>query len=301
MARPLRAQRDLARPIVSNAMTVDARSFSPAGPAAKTSRDENFPVGSWLIAAPLRPHIAAFYAFARAADDVADDPALTSRVKLSRLDCFAEDLDGRPAVPAEAARMRVSFAATAVSPRHGHDLLDAFRQDATKSRYADWTELLGYCDRSAAPVGRYLLDLHGEDRGLWPAADALCNALQILNHVQDCREDCEQLDRVYLPQDWLREAGASEMDLRDRATPAIRAVLDRVLDGVDGLLAKAAGLPKGLRSRRLAMESAVILRLARRLARRLRRHDPIMTKVRLTGADFLAAGLGGVAAGLFRR
>ena len=83
---------------------------------------------------------------------------------------------------------------------HAAALLVAFRLDASKTRYADWDELMGYCRYSAAPVGRFLLDLFGEDRALWPRSDALCAALQVLNHVQDCGRDSRALDRLYLPQ-----------------------------------------------------------------------------------------------------
>jgi len=170
-------------------------------PSGKGAAGENFPVGSFLLPRALRPHLAAFYAFARAADDIADNPALAPVDKIARLDRMAKALEGAQggdSAPEKARRMRESLAVTDVSPRHCLDLLDAFRQDAVKSRYEDWHDLLDYCNRSAAPVGRYLIDLHGEDRALWPPADALCNALQVLNHLQDCGEDYRAMDRVYI-------------------------------------------------------------------------------------------------------
>ena len=149
-------------------------------PSGKGPEDENFPVGSILIAAPLRPHVARFYAFARAADDIADDCDLPPEEKLRRLAGFEDALMGRTDDPAfaEAAALRESLVATGIGPQHGCDLISAFRQDARQSRYADWESLMGYCERSAAPVGRYLLDLHGEAAAHYPAADALCHALQ---------------------------------------------------------------------------------------------------------------------------
>jgi squalene synthase HpnC len=268
-------------------------------PSGKSAKDENFPVGSWLLPAHLRPHIAAFYAFARAADDIADNESLDADDKVARLDAFAQALE-HGGEPAKAAALRTSLAVTGVPARHGLDLLAAFRQDARKARYRDWGELMDYCALSAAPVGRYLLDLHGESPGLWPAVDALCAALQVLNHLQDCQDDYRTLDRVYLPQAWLTEGGGGEADLtRDRATAAVRACIDRCLDGTDALLAMAAPFPARLKNRRLAMESAVVLALARRLAARLRRGDPVAGRVALSRGDFLICGLAGMLRGLF--
>ena len=126
------------------------------------------------------------------------------------------------------------MAACGVTTRHLADLIDAFKQDATRRRYADWYDLMGYCNRSAAPVGRFLLDLHGEDPTHWVASDALCNALQVLNHLQDCKDDYLALDRVYLPGDRMAAHGASVANLaEDHASPGMRRVLDDVLAGVE--------------------------------------------------------------------
>lgn len=269
-------------------------------PSGKGAADENFPVGSWLLPAALRPHVASYYAFARAIDDIADNPDLAPQDKLARLSAFdavltdpAEDRGGLE----KARRLRESLAATGVSTARGSDLVTAFKQDAVKLRYADWGELIGYCRFSANPVGRYLLDLHGEDPAGYGASDALCTALQILNHLQDCQDDYYNLDRVYLPGDWLAAEGLDVTVLDATASPpGFRRLLDRCLDGVDALLDEAETLPGQLRSARLAMESAVILRLARRLAGHLRRGDPLAGRVALTRADFILCGIRGVAA-----
>jgi len=266
-------------------------------PSGKGAADENFPVGSWLLPAALRPHVATYYAFARAIDDIADNPALAPEDKIARLSAFeAALLDpaaDRPGVE-KASRLRESLAATGVPAARGTDLIAAFKQDAVKRRYADWGELLGYCRLSANPVGRYLLDLHGEDPAGYAASDALCTALQILNHLQDCQDDYHALDRVYLPEDWLAEAGLDVGVLdRNASPPAFRRVLDRCLDGVDALADEAARLPGQLRSPRLAMESAIIVLLARRLAALLRRGDPLAGRVALGRADFALCGVKG--------
>jgi squalene synthase HpnC len=265
-------------------------------PSGKGAHDENFPVGSILLPARLRGHVARFYAFARAADDIADNPDLVPEDKVRRLDRFEEGLDGRLGVPAATA-LRDSLAETGVTDRHARDLLAAFRQDATKRRYADWDDILGYCELSANPVGRYLMDLHGEDRGLWRASDALCTALQILNHLQDCQADYRNLDRVYLPGDWLATQGLGvEVLDDDTASPGLRRVLDLCLDGCDSLIATASTRPVKPRSRRLHAETVTITRLAARLSARLRRQDPLAARVALSTADFARAALAGAGA-----
>jgi phytoene/squalene synthetase len=168
--------------------------------------------------------------------------------------------------------------------------LIAFRRDAIQTRYADWDDLLDYCRYSAMPVGRHVLDLHGEDPArVYPPSDALCAALQVLNHLQDCAKDLAALDRCYLPLDLLAANDAAVDDLRGTAeTPGLRRVFDALLDRTDALCAASGALPRGTRDRRLRLETAVIVGLARRLAVRLRRGDPIATRVKLTKGD--AAG-----------
>jgi hydroxysqualene synthase len=286
-------------------VTLPSRQAGLEIPSGKGAGDENFPVGSFLLPAGLRPHVRAFYEFVRAADDVADNPNLAPGDKLARLEQFAAALTGTEeaasALP-KAAALRASLRATGVTPRHALDLLAAFRQDAIKLRYADWQDLLGYCALSASPVGRFLLDLHGEPPDLYRLSDALCDALQVLNHLQDCQADYRRLNRVYLPLDAFAAAGIGVEELdRVAASPGLRQVLDRALDGIDGLLATAAGLPPALGSRRLAMESAVILELARRLASELRRRDPLASRVELSRPAFLGCALRGIVRSLWPR
>jgi farnesyl-diphosphate farnesyltransferase len=261
--------------------------------SGKDRADENFPVGSFLIAKKLRPHIHAFYAFARNADDIADSPALSAPEKITRLDAMEAALLGTAGPDAPSAtRLRASLIATDVTPRHAQDLLIAFRQDAVKNRYANWAELLDYCRHSAAPVGRHVLDLHGEAETTWPASDALCAALQILNHLQDCAGDLRSLDRCYIPQDFLAEAGITTDDIaRPETFAPLRTVFDKMLTLTDALNISAAALPDLVRDRRLRVEVATIARLARRLATLLRAGDPLATRVKLSKFDFFCAAL----------
>jgi len=260
-------------------------------PSGKDAAYENFPVGSWLLPAALRPHIAVFYRFARAIDDIADNPNTPPDEKIARLDGFAAAVrSGAATDPAYETghRMHASLSETAVPARHCLDLIDAFKQDAVKGRYDDWDDLMGYCIRSAAPVGRYLLDLHGGSADGYGPSDALCNALQVINHLQDCKDDYLSLDRVYLPGDWMAADGMTIDELEgDRASTAVRRVLDRALDATEELMSEAWRLPAGLRNRRLAMESAAILNIAERLIRRLRTDDPLASRVELSKAGYL--------------
>jgi squalene synthase HpnC len=267
-------------------------------PSGKGRGGENFPVGSWLIRRDLRPHVHAFYRFARNADDIADNPVLSPDDKVRRLDRMAAILDGAPGGDSPAASgMHVSLAETGVTAQHCHDVLHAFRLDATKLRYRDWDDLMEYCRYSAAPVGRQLLDLHGESRNTWPRSDALCSALQVLNHLQDCAEDYRALDRVYLPLDELVAAGCTvEVLEAPAASPGLRRVIDTLLDRTETLIAEARGLPPRVAAWGLRWESAVIVALAARLARRLRDGDPLATRVGLGKNDFAAAFLTGILA-----
>jgi squalene synthase HpnC len=267
-------------------------------PSGKGRGGENFPVGSWLIRRDLRQHVHAFYRFARNADDIADNPELTPDDKLRRLDRMADILEGAPGGDSPAATaMRASLAQSGVAADHCHDLLKAFRLDAVKRRYRDWDELMRYCRYSAAPVGRQLLDLHGEGRNTWPPSDALCAALQVLNHLQDCAADYRALDRVYLPLDELDRAGCTvEALAAPVASAALRRAIESLIEGTEALIVEARDLPPRVVARGLRRECAVIVALAGRLARRLRSGDPVATRVKLTRGDFAAAFLAGILA-----
>jgi phytoene/squalene synthetase len=181
-----------------------------------------------------------------------------------------------------------------LGPRHALDLLDAFRLDVSKSRYANWAELMDYCRLSAMPVGRFVLDVHDEDRAIWPASDALCAGLQVINHLQDCGADYRQLDRVYLPKDRLAAHGATiDMLGAPRASHALRIAIAESAHHAGELTEAGVALIPQIRDVRLAAEVAAILALARHLARGLERRDPLSQSVHLGKAGFvLVGGLG---------
>lgn len=267
-------------------------------PSGKGAGDENFPVGSFLLPKPLRPHVACFYRFARAADDIADNPELTSQEKLDRLEAYDRALvnGSGDAELAKPDRLRDSLCQTGVTDAHARDLLRAFMQDSVKTRYDSWDDLMAYCRLSASPVGRYLLDLHGEDPADYAVSDPLCDTLQVINHLQDCQEDYWEMDRVYLPQDWLSGAGIG-VDALDAAStsPALRRVLDQCLDGCENLMINARLMPGKLRSRHLGAESAVIIALADALIGQLRRRDPLAERVAFGKPRMAAIAIGALA------
>ncbi|MBT7771568.1 MAG: squalene synthase HpnC [Rhodospirillales bacterium] len=272
-------------------------------PSGKDAAYENFPVGSWLLPAHLRPHIAVYYNFARAIDDIADNPDTQPDEKIKRLSEFERAVlgEGDPdPLYATGHRMRDSLNETGTTPQHCLDLVDAFKQDAVKGRYDDWDDLMHYCIRSAAPVGRYLLDIHGGSVDGYGPSDALCNALQVINHLQDCQDDYQTMDRVYLPGDWMAAHGGTVEQLdQDKASPGIRKVIDQCLDATDELMIEARRLPAGLKSKRLAMESAFIVRIADALIKRLRNEDPVAGRVQLSKPQFVWCGIRGVGSVLF--
>jgi squalene synthase HpnC len=264
--------------------------------SGKTEHDENFPVASLLIAPRFRAPILAFYRFARAADDAADHPTLSERDKFTLLDALEHTLLGKSDAAPDAIPLRGALAETGLAARHPLELLVAFRQDVSKRRYRDWDELMQYCRYSAMPVGRFVLDVHGESQDTWSSSDALCSALQVINHLQDCAEDFRALDRVYLPLEALDAHGVSVDALAaSSASPELRACLTSLVDRTAKLMRDAMDLPKRVRNVRLGLETAVIVRLANVLLSLLRTRDPLSERVHLSPAPtcFVAARAAG--------
>ena len=270
--------------------------------SGKGHRDENFPVASHLVHPRFRAPILAFYEFVRVADDIADHAELVPEKKLALLDRLEGSLLGQNDADAEGVRLRAALTERSLTPRHAQDLLDAFRLDVTKLRYANWDELMHYCSLSAMPVGRYVLDVHGESRATWLASDAICAALQIINHIQDCRNDFRNLDRVYVPLDYMALAGTNVAALdAPRAAPELLACLHKLAARTAGLLRDGYPLPDQIRDFRLSLEISVIHRLAWSLVHTLMARDPLHDKVHLKSLGFAGVGMLGVLNGLWRR
>lgn len=271
--------------------------------SGKGHKDENFPVASHLIHPKNRGAILAFYDFVRAGDDVADHAELSPERKIELLDRLADALTGKGPSDPEAEPLKRELSARGLPPTHALELLDAFRLDAVKSRYEDWDDLIAYCRLSAMPVGRFVLDVHGEDPAVvWGPSDAICAALQIINHLQDCAKDYRRNDRVYLPRETLERHGVSvEALAADKASPALRAVIRELAERTMVLLDEGAVLPDLIDDLRLSLEIAAIHRLAVVLCRGLMERDPLSEKVHHGKAGFALTALGGIAATLARR
>jgi squalene synthase HpnC len=246
--------------------------------SGKGHKDENFPVASVLIAPQHRPPVLAFYHFVRAADDVSDNPSATPEEKLALLEQMRASLTGESDAVREGVALRTILAERGLSPVHALDLLEAFRRDCTKLRYQSWDELIDYCRYSAMPVGRFVLDVHGEPQSLWPANDALCAALQVINHLQDCGKDYRELNRVYIPEPLLAGIGVEAL-ARDKASAALAEVIAGLARRNAELLTVSRPFSQAIKDGRLALEVDLIQTLADDLNRLLMTRDPLSEAV----------------------
>ena len=270
--------------------------------SGKTHRDENFPVASWIIHPRHRALILAFYNFVRTADDIADHATLSERGKLNYLDLLEAELLGQGDSQPEAVNLRRALAQRSMPPRHALDVLIAFRMDVTKLRYENWDEVIHYCRYSAMPVGRFMLDVHGESTSTWPASDALCAGLQINNHLQDCGKDFRDLNRVYLPRDALALAGASVEELgQSKASAALLQCLHALAVRTESLLNESKSLSAEVKDFRLGLEISVIQAFADRIVGLLKVRDPLSERVHLGSLELIAFSLGGLASETARR
>ncbi len=253
--------------------------------SGKTHRDENFPVASWIIHPRHRALILAFYNFVRTADDIADHATLSERGKLNYLDLLEAELLGQGDSQPEAVNLRRALAQRSMPPRHALDVLIAFRMDVTKLRYENWDEVIHYCRYSAMPVGRFMLDVHGESTSTWAASDALCAGLQINNHLQDCGKDYRELNRVGLEQ----------------APAPLLQCLHSLAARTEVLLDQSKSLSAEVKDFRLGLEIAVIQAFADKIVRLLTVRDPLSQTVHLGPMELIAYSLGGMAGEMARR
>lgn len=270
--------------------------------SGKTHRDENFPVASWIIHPRHRALILAFYNFVRTADDIADHATLAADEKLRYLDLLEAELLGNGDSQKEAVNLRHALAERAMPPRHAADVLVAFRMDVTKLRYENWDDVIHYCRYSAMPVGRFMLDVHGESTSTWAASDALCAGLQINNHLQDCAKDYKNLNRVYLPRDALAASGATvEMLGEAKSPPALLQCLQALAVRTETLLNESKSLGAEVRDFRLGLEISVIQAFADKIVGMLKVRDPLAERVHLSKGELLAQSLGAVAGEIISR
>jgi squalene synthase HpnC len=270
--------------------------------SGKTHRDENFPVASWIIHPRHRALILAFYNFVRTADDIADHATLSEPEKLRYLDLLEAELLGKGDSQREAVNLRRALSERSMPPRHALDVLVAFRMDVTKLRYENWDEVIHYCRYSAMPVGRFMLDVHGESTSTWAASDALCAGLQVNNHLQDCGKDFRDLNRVYLPRDALAASGAAVEALGEaRASGPLLQCLHSLAVRTEALLDESKSLSAEVKDFRLGLEISVIQAFADKIVRLLKVRDPLSERVHLSPIELLAHSLGAMAGEIARR
>ncbi len=254
---------------------------------------ENFPVASLLLPPAIRAPVAVIYAFARTADDLADEGNLTAEERLARLDAFGRELDA--ALAGHDSRDPVLRASANLISSHAlpvalfHDLITAFRMDITKKRYANFTEVMAYCRYSANPVGRLILHLTDQatPRNL-KDSDHICSALQLINFLQDMDQDYRENDRIYLPQDQMSRLGVEEKHFRDQLTDdAMRMLFRQEVRRTRELMLEGASI--GLRlPGRLGLEIRAIVAGGLRVLRKLEDLDAdVFVRPRLTGFDRL--------------
>lgn len=256
---------------------------------------ENFPVASILLPRPLRAPVAAIYWFARTADDFSDEGTLAPEKRLALLDDYRRELDaieaGQPSGNPIFQRLGPVIADYKLPLQLFRDLLDAFSQDVVKTRYADYTELLDYCRRSADPVGRLLLHLFGEVGGpKLHQSDAICSALQLINHWQDVAIDLRKNEdgRIYLPQEDLVRFGVSIDHLRQgRCDEAFRALMKFQVDRARALMLSGAPLGRALPGR-IGLEIRTIVAGGLRILEKIEAvdYDVFTRRPTLTAADW---------------
>ncbi|MHA1539653.1 MAG: squalene/phytoene synthase family protein [Alphaproteobacteria bacterium] len=252
-------------------------------------QQENFPVASLLLSSKIRPLVLDYYNFARAADDIADSESLPANEKISLLEGFGKALkkgDNQGALVAVNLHKTLEDAGQKASLQHAEALLIAFTKDAEGLQCQSFGDLMAYCAYSANPVGRFMLAIHDESETLWKYNDALCSALQIINHLQDCKEDYKKLKRLYIPMDWLAAEGLTAENLRGVHTDErLRRVFDRVLDEVEKLLIFSSDFSARVESKRLRLEIGMIWDMAAELTQRLRTQDPLLGKIQFSKAE----------------
>jgi len=261
------------------------------------SHYENFPVASRLLPKQTRDAVAVIYSFARQADDFADEGELKPEERISLLDSYSDKL--KAVVEDSVSNNDPVFIALAdVIAKHDlplqlfHDLLSAFRQDVTKKRYANFSEVMDYCRRSANPVGRLLLYLHGEaSKTNLALSDKVCSALQLINFLQDIQQDYDENNRIYLPQDEMSRFGVNESAIAGRHnTPELHRLIGYQLERVRKMMLDGAILGTRLRGR-FGLEIRLIIEAGLTVVEKLsNQHWDVFSRPRLAGTDYLRIG-----------
>ena len=260
--------------------------------SGKSYSDENFPVASFLMTKKIRSIVRVFYFFARMADDIADHQKLSSNQKKKILLFFDNAISKSKKTNNKVLdKMIARFKELPSGKKYSRNLLKAFMMDASNKKYKNWNDLLYYCKFSANPVGRFVIDAVNERKNIekiYEASDSLCTALQIINHIQDCKKDFKELNRVYIPESFFKKYSLDKKILRK--SKSIENFERLKIEIVDNVLVSLRKTKLGLReiqSWRLRKETLIILNIAKRLCNLLKINDPLEKQIKLSRIDFI--------------
>ena len=260
--------------------------------SGKSYSDENFPVASFLMTKKIRSIVRVFYFFARMADDIADHQKLSSNQKKKILLFFDNAISKSKKTNNKVLdKMIAKFKELPSGKKYSRNLLKAFMMDASNKKYKNWNDLLYYCKFSANPVGRFVIDAVNERKNIekiYEASDSLCTALQIINHIQDCKKDFKELNRVYIPESFFKKYSVDKKILRK--SKSIENFERLKIEIVDNVLLSLRKTKLGLReiqSWRLRKETLIILNIAKRLCNLLKINDPLEKQIKLSRIDFI--------------
>ena len=260
--------------------------------SGKSYSDENFPVASFLMTKKIRSIVRVFYFFARMADDIADHQKLSSNQKKKILLFFDNAISKSKKTNNKILdKMIAKFKELPSGKKYSRNLLKAFMMDASNKKYKNWNDLLYYCKFSANPVGRFVIDAVNERKNIekiYEASDSLCTALQIINHIQDCKKDFKELNRVYIPESFFKKYSVDKKILRK--SKSIENFERLKIEIVDNVLVSLRKTKLGLReiqSWRLRKETLIILNIAKRLCNLLKINDPLEKQIKLSRIDFI--------------
>ena len=271
--------------------------------SGKNYKDENFPVSSFLIDKKLQKIIRAFYFYARTADDVADNSSIKTKEKLRILNFIDICLKNRKRSEISVINNLIThFDDYKFSKKYSRNLLIAFKLDATKKRYKSWSELMHYCKFSANPVGRFVINVTYSikkkkisQRKILRASDSLCTALQIINHIQDCKEDFRNLDRVYVPENLFKKYKLNVNVLKKKSScPNFERMKIEIISKVENLLKEIKQSLQLIEIWKLKKETLIILNIAKRLCFLLKINDPLKKKIKLSSIDLIFCFIKGI-------
>ena len=260
--------------------------------SGKSYSDENFPVASFLMTKKIRSIVRVFYFFARMADDIADHQKLSSNQKKKILLFFDNAISKSKKTNNKVLdKMIAKFKELPSGKKYSRNLLKAFMMDASNKKYKNWNDLLYYCKFSANPVGRFVIDAVNERKNIekiYEASDSLCTALQIINHIQDCKKDFKELNRVYIPESFFKKYSLDKKILRkSKSVENFERLKIEIVDNVLVSLRKTKLGLREIQSWRLRKETLIILNIAKRLCNLLKINDPLEKQIKLSRIDFI--------------